>query len=490
MKKFLAVFLAVMMLVLAVSVSALSLDDFTKPMNNYTSEAEVAISFNTAKQLVSALEELGINLSEAVEYEMIDFVPFLESLFNITGKAAIKFDTSEDYNQIKLYMEADYDYGVELNQNLSLTADMKQKLWIDIDLSDVANPKYYMVMMSPISTKYMYVDYFEGMSEEEKLMATALLKSVLNKEFIDSVNAEITKIYDEYTEFSADKKTMTVSIDNDGFLKILDKIIELVISRLAVIIPGFSESMGDFQIPKMAELGIKILGEKGMVIECNTDGTMSYTCDINININEIYFDITGEEIPMENDLVIGITLSEKQTLSEIGSTKIVFPELTEENSINLNEALYAETEDDIYYDDGEYYEEYEPEYPNFYVDIYTEYVPVVNGTVYVPFREALENAYDGNVDITYDKGIITVKSEHFKDLETLSFKVGETKANVDGYEFEVGEIILENGVTYVSADFFEIIFGWSQDWATYDFLWGMYNFGFYTEPYEDYYDEW
>ncbi len=490
MKKFLAVFLAVIMLVSTVSAGAVSLDVFKQPMRNYTSDMKITTSFDTAKEFVSALEELGINLSESVENEMIDFVPFLESLFNISGNALVKSDISEDYNRMRVSMEADYDYGVELNANLSVSADIKQSMWMEIDLTDVANPKYYMVMLSPLSTKYTYIDFFEGMAEEEKLMMVVMLKSFINKDFIDTVNAEMTKIYEEYSVLSDDGKKLTVSIDNDGFLRMFDKVIELFFDRLAVIIPGFSESMAEVQIPKLSDLGIKLLGEKGMVIECTEDGVMSYVCEIYININEIYSKLTGIELPTENDLVIGFTLAEEQTLSEIGTTEIVFPELTEENSINLNESLYMQPEDE-YYEDGEYYEEYMPEYPNFYVDLYIDHMPSVDGEIYVPFRMALENAYNGNVNIAYESGSITVTSEYFTDLEKLTFKVGETKANVDGFDFEVGEIILENGVTYVSSDFFEIIFGWELDWATYDFLWGKYNMGFYTESFEEeYYDEW
>jgi len=233
------------------------------------------------------------------------------------------------------------------------------------------------------------------------------------------------------------------------------------------------------------------LGDGGYVIEYNDDGTFSEYCDIEMDVGSIYEAVSGEPMPLEDELVLGFTIKGTANMYDVGKTTVVFPTLNEENSINLMQMMQPEPEEDMYYDDGEYYEEvYMPEYPSFYADIYTNYVPVVEGRYYVPLRALLEDAYGDDVSIVYEKGAVAVTCEYFTDLEKLTFVVGDTKVNADGLELEVGKIILENGVTYVTPEFFELALGWTYDWATYDILYGEYNFGFYTNcVFEEYSDE-
>ena len=404
------------------------------------------------------------------------FSPMLfGSLLNIEGDSVIKYDISPDYNKIRASVESAADIGADINQSLSFSATTKAGIWIDMDISDVTNPKFLVISLSPENKKYQYVDLFEAMDEETKLSTILTLKLLLNDQTISGINDKIVDLYEENATVSKDKDTVTITIDNEGFTKIVDEVLDIVAGYIAALDPESAEDAAEILEFSLADIGIQFLGEKGIVMEYNKDYTeCKIVCDMYINFNDIMA-LMGEEVPeMENELVLGFTITETQKIYDKGTTVIAYPELTEENSIDISyEYGYVDYEDEEY--------EYEPEYPNYLVKVTAEYLPIIDGEVYVPFRAILEDAYDAeNVNIGYENGLITVTSEYFTDMEKISFKVGETTVNVDGYDFEVGKSILENGVTYVPADFFEIVFGWEVGAAHYDYIENYFYVSFWT----------
>ncbi len=489
MRKTLSVALALLTVVISIGAGAAQVPDVLKnPMLNYTGTATASMEFENAQEVISAIEALVGQKLKAGPLDTVDIAAMLESLCAFSGSATVKADISEDYNKIKLSMQADYDYSAYVNQNLGVSADMKVGLWLDMDVSDVMNPECRVVISSPVSTKYTYIDLFSGLDEQTKLMTVAIIKMFLNKDFVDGVNAEIVKFYEENAEITSDGKDFTMKLDNGDYLKLMDLMTYIMSQAVKKLIPTAEEY--EQQNICFADSGITMLGEGGYVIEYYEDGSVKEYCDLEMNIGDFYELSTGEEWIFKNELVFKFSVESNGRLFNVGTTEVSIPALTDDNSIDLAQLFSAEPEEDAYYEEDSF-TEYEQEYPYFYVDTYTEYVPVVDGEHLIPFRAVLENAYNGNVNIAYENGNITVTSEYFDDMEKLAFAVGTTKANVDGYEFEVGSIVLENGVTYVSADFFEVIFGWTYDWASYDILNDQYNFGFYTESFDDeYYDEW
>ncbi len=486
MKKILALVLASLMLVLNISAGAAGVPDALKnPMLNYTGTSSVSMSFDNAEQFAAALEEMtGFDASEGLA--VVDIAALLKSLYSFSGSAIVKADISEDYNKIALSMEADFDYNVDVNQHLGVSADIKAGVWLNMDLSDVTDPKCFVVLSSPVSTKYTYADLFSTLDDQSKLMVVAVMKMFLNKNFIDSVNAEMVKFYEENAEITYNGKNCTMRLDNEDYLGLMDVMTDLMAKTMRSLIPtGGEYNPEEHEIVRYADSGIKMLGDGGYVIEYNEDGTVKEYCDIEMDLGDLFKYISGEEMPFEN-VVLKLSVEGNGKLFDVGTTEVTLPELTEENSLDLIEYFKAEQ----HYEEDNYEENYIEEYPFFYASAYADYVPVIDGEYYVPFRALLEDAYGGNVDISYENGVVSVTSEYFTDLEKLTFTVGSSKANVDGHDFEVGQIVLENGVTYVSPDFFEVIFDWSFDWASYDILNVEYNFGFYTyDIYGEYYDE-
>lgn len=479
MKKLFILAMTLVMLVLTIAVGAEDVELKIEPMFNYSTDAVVSLDFTTADELTAAIVEMD---GEAPD--VFDPVTLFETLLSFDGKATVEADISEDYNKIKLSMQASYDYDVDVNPNLGIGLDLKMGAWLDMDLSDLNNPRCDVILYTPMSTKYMYCNLFDYIPDDQnKLMTVAMLKMILNEEFISDINQTLLDAYEKNAEITVDGDVATIKLSNDALLRIIDELIPVFVEKVASAMSVPEEQLEYVVIPSISEMGIQLLGENGFVVKYNTkDYSSEINCDININLSDLMATFVGEEYPYENDMILGFTMTGTETYYDIGKTVVDFPELSEENSINLK---------DVFLREHEYYEEdyYEPEYPFFYTSTYETYMPDVEGEIYVPFRALLEDAYGGNVNIEFDNGHITVTSEYFTDFEKLSFKVGDSKANVDGSDFNVGEIILKDGVTYVSKDFFEIIFGWKLSSASYDMMYNEYYFSFYTDPVDDFWYE-
>ena len=476
MKKLSVVFAMLLMLVLCISVGASELDVLKEPLNaTYTTSLKTELS--NADEFIAALEELSGEELDIDGQGMVDAYMFLGSLFDILGESTMKVDISEDYNKIKLSTESAVDLNADVNKNLYVFAHATTSVWIDMDISDITNPKCLVIISEPNNKKYQYIDLFETMDDETKLQTILVLKAILNEQVIGGINDSIIAMYEDNAEITSDKDKVTVRFDNEGFVKLVDDVIDVVAEYAAMFDPENAEEYEEMKAFSLSDYDLQFLGEKGVVFEYKKDGSESKAvCDFNIDFNSILAALGEETLEMENDLVLSFTITETQWMDDVGTTVVTFPELTEENSINL----YDEYFNDDYYDE----DEYEFEYPYYFGSATTDYLPIVDGEIYVPLRAILEDAYDAeNVNIAFDNGFITVTSEYFTDMEKISFKVGDTKANVDGYDFEVGTILLENGVTYVPADFFEIIFGWELESAYYDYLDNDYYVSFYTDPY-------
>ena len=125
-------------------------------------------------------------------------------------------------------------------------------------------------------------------------------------------------------------------------------------------------------------------------------------------------------------------------------------------------------------------EVYEKQYPNFYASGYVDYLPVIDGDVYVPVRATFESAYEDQVDIKYNNGIITLHSKYFPGFTQLKLVVGSGTVYADAKEYKTGKVVEKNGVSYVSYKLMEEVFGWELSSAYYDMVDKTYDYHFYT----------
>ena len=473
MKRIIALVLCTVMLLTNLTVFADDLDFLFVGPKNYSADYSVSVTFDSPESIAALLEEL--QMPEQIE-AFVDVKELLASLLSAGAEMNLKADMNEDYSKIRMSMTMDGDYGVTVNPNLSVAVDMKTGMWMDMDFSNLENPVMRVVYSYPILNKYLDCDLFEMIPEEQKLVVAALVRSFVNKNFVDEVSNVTKELYKKHADIKTSFNSTKIVIDNEGFTAIVDGLIPYFMSKISALFPAEA----GVELPQLPSLsGLEILGEDGIVFEFNKrTGEIKCTTDISMSIADIYTTYSGEEWFFESKGQFDFTVVENGKIYDEGRTKVVFPELNEENSLTFTQ--FAELFGTFAMPEDEYYEE-EFEYPYFYANAESDYMPDVNEDIYVPLRSAIEGAYDDNVAMSYSKGVVTMTSDYFTGFESISFKSGDDKVYVDGKEVSVGKIVIADGVTYVSAAFFERVFGWTLDYANFDIINGIYYFGFFTE---------
>ncbi len=474
MKKLLSLVLIIVMLLSSFTAFADDLDFLIGGPKNYTMDYTVDITFDSADDIAALLKE--VNMPAQIE-AFVDIKGLLASLLSTSSTMNLKADMSEDYSKIKIALISDADWGVDVNANFSVSAKIKMGMWMDIDLSNLENPSLRIVYSNPMFNKYIDMDVFEMLPEEQHLMTAALIKSFVNKEFIDETCSFTKELYEKYADVKTTFNICKINIDNAGFTAMMDEIFEYLAGKLSVMFPYEQTGVIIPEIPSVK--GFEILGDDGIKFEYNNrTGDIKCTSDISVSITDIYTSLTGNDWLLESECVLDFKVVENGRMYNENITKVTFPELTAENSLTYVQFMemmnpVPETENDV--------DEYEAEYPWFYAYADSTYMPDIDGKIYVPMRALIESAYEDSVSMTFSKGVVTMTSEYFTDFECISYKSGETKVNVDGTDVEVGKIVIADGVTYVSTEFFEKVFGWAIESASYDILNDTYYFGFYTE---------
>ncbi len=464
MKKLLAVILSVVMLLSSFAVNASSLDFLRKSYTNYSSQAQTYFSIDNVDGLLTGIESvLGISF----ENDYVDLAMLLKSISESAETVYVKADISEDYKKIKLSMSDDASLNVDINENFNFQVNTKAALWIDMDISDAMNPKLMIIMTDPMSTKYNYIDVietvFSELDQSQQLLVMTVLYSLFDEEFISAANDAVIDSFEKNATVTEEDGAYTVALDNDGFLRVIDDVIDFVAGEVFELFSAFMPeqegvSMDVVEIPQIAELGLKILGENGFVTKYTFDeenvSSAEISCDLEISLKNV-FEVLGEVYPYEQDITFEATFGGTELIFDVGTTTVEFPVLTEENSINLYDTLFPDYEYDYDYD---------------WFSINYEY-KLDEDVLYVPFEELINKGF-ANLEFVYDykDNNVSVEIPGFERFEKLSFNVGESTANVDGNSVLVGEIIEKDGTVYVSELFINSVFGWEAGYAYCDLL--------------------
>ena len=114
-----------------------------------------------------------------------------------------------------------------------------------------------------------------------------------------------------------------------------------------------------------------------------------------------------------------------------------------------------------YYSFDPYTYEYEPvDYPYYYVSGSSQTDLIIDGEIYVPLRETIVDAYDDSVNISFEKGVIKLESECFPGFKTITLTNGSDKAYTENGEYNIGNVFIKSGTTYVNKKLFEDVLGW------------------------------
>lgn len=449
----------------AIMVNAATPDFLYRNYNNYTATGSMTLTFDSSDDLVKLLEE--IEMPEEIN-NYVDLKALFKSLLSQNSTMKVQVDVSEDYTEAEIAVTTDTQQKIIPNNNLNVDITAKTGMWIKMDLN---NQIFNVIYSEPTLNKYMVVELFDIIPDEEaKIEILTMLKSIFNKEYIDSVTKFSADIFAKYAEIKVSGSKCTVKIDNEALISIMNETMSYVMNGF---MPEMQEEMMSMEFPSFE--GLQILGDKGITYTYSLLSgrpiSAEINADISIDISKIYTLYTGREWEFNTPGLLNFTLQQEQKYSNYGKTKVEFPGLTEENSFNIKDMIPEYQPDD---------EEYEP-YPYYYACGYgVENLPVIDGEIYVPLRQTLVSAYENTVVIGYDNGIITATCDYFPGFKELKLTVDSTTVYLDGQGYEIDKVYAENGTTFVSSKTFEELFGWEFIYASYDMISNSFDYNFYT----------
>ena len=467
MKKLVSALLALSLMVTGVFAAAVP-EFLTKQYTNYTADYSISMSFDNSDEVADLLGELEI--PETVN-NFVDLKALLKSLFTQEGKMSLQADMSSDYEKIKIGITSENQQSIDINKNLNVAYNMKLGMWMNMDLSDANAPVFDIIYSHPMMNKYLKISAAEVLDEQTVM----LFKTIFNKEVIESISEKGMELFSKYATIKTAGTRCTITMDNDGFTAYFD---EVMAFAMEMMMPAELEYNPYEEFPSIK--GWQVLGKDGIKMVYSLKGkniaATDITTDISVDIAQIYNTLMGEEWPFEAAGRLDFTVKESAKISRVGTTKVSFPVLNDSNTILLEDLMpdYSTGYED--------YEEYEPapEYPVGYVGGRAEWVPIVDGEMYMPLRAVLEKAYEDSVSLSYDNGVITAESEYFPGFDKLVVTAGSDKVYAGDTEYTVGAVIVENGTTYVNRNFFCEVFGWRLSSATYNFTNGIFSYNYIT----------
>lgn len=461
MKRLVSILIAISLMITGVFAAAVP-EFLTKQYNNYTADYTVSLSFDNSKEVINLLKELEI--PDTIN-TYVDLEALLESLLAYEETIKLQADISSNYEKIKIGITAEAKQNINVNKNLNVAYNMKAGMWMNIDLSNENEPVFDIIYSHPLMNKYLKISASDIMEQQSMDM----IKSIYNKEFIESISKTSMELFAKYATIKGSGTRYTVTMDNDGMTSYLDEIIALV----SDVMVSEDTTYNPYAIVPSLK-GLQILGKDGIETVYSLKGkniaSAKVTADISVDIAQIYTLISGFEWPYESSGKLDFTLEAKTDVSRIGTTKVSFPTLTDENTVLLEDIMPSYN-----------YDDYEPEplYPKSYIYGYEAYLPIVDGMAYVPLRSILEKAYRDSVTISYDNGVITAESEYFTEFDKVVITVGSDTVYADDKEYTGYATIVENGTTYINPYFFRDVFGWTGS-IEYNFMNREFIFNYFA----------
>ena len=487
MRKIISLLLAFLLCFSFVFANAKMPDELAKVLTeekyNFTCSAQLKLSNAEFKSLVEFIKELAGEEYEEIEY-FTDLELVLESLFTSGTKIDMQADISKDFKKMNIGISGEFDLNVKPNENLEVVSKGKAGMWIEMNMEG-ESPAYRIILQAPWLNKYAVIDLFAAMSDADKaifLEYTEQYEKAYSEEFIEKINTAMLDIVEKHSDIKKSGNKYTIKFDNNGFVSMVRDVIGIILDVMVEISPEiFDEDPAVAKemvnlikqtIPSLS--GMTFVGEKGVTVEyvLSSGNIKTYTeiDDIKIDIPSIV-ETFGMEWEFETRPVLEFEIKASCNYSLYGKTKVDFPVLTEENSFDMISAFMPETEDYVE-------EEYIPEYPLWYFDIETSNIVKEESGIYVPLRTTLESAYEGNIELSYENGVITVTSPYFAEYDKMVFTVGSGEIKLGDETVNTDAVLMKDGVTYISGNALGAILRFELVDAKYDLLTGMYYITF------------
>ena len=463
MKRFLASVLVFLMLFGTVAGAAPAF--LTEIYNNYTGSYNITFKLDNVDSVMRVLEEEGV-LEEIEKH--VDIRGLLSEL-SVGENIVVKAEISDDLKKVKVQTESEVEVYVPVNDNLNITTKSKSYIWTTIDISDLENPVFKAVQKTPLHNKYEYIDLTAYFPKGQETQAVAWLNTIFDKDFVTGYMAKGAELLDKYASIDLTATECVIKIDDAGFKAIIKELLQYLSVQF-----GADEEMqrdiNDF-LAQFEAASMRLLGEEGITVKYGLNNGVPTDVHTMLDVSLDLTQFVGSQSEFSLDMLVEC----EGVISNIGTTTVEYPILTDENSFDGTIIYKA-------YEEYEYYGDYEEiEYPVWNVYNYVDYLPVVEEKVYFPLRQILTEAYGDTMTLSYDNGAVTVNCEHFPSYKTLSFAIGSDTVYTDGVAHTIGATsVVVDGVTYVSETFVKEILGWSIFDVHYDLMQKKFMYDFAT----------
>lgn len=402
-------------------------------------------------------------------YNPMDFKIFANSLANVSGTINADYAISENFDKIQMNAAFSLNKPISFNENLEIAADLGFQMYMDFDFSDISNPVYNLIIKSPMSPKYIYINYsellkqttekFSDLSISNETMYTAFINYI--SDMVDAIkssmkaNSTITFANNVYTMKINDKGLKNIFFDISDSIMSSTDFLKLImaenndsssVDELKTMIDSFKQISNKFTI--LGADGYTALykvNNKGELVE------IKESVDISTNVFDIC-NAFGQTLPdtyssiSREDWNIDITSNSDYKYTNIGKAPtITAPTLTNDNSFD-----FAKLMSDFNTPDSSE----KREITNFYFYISGDKIER-DGEFYIPARVFAENCNIGGDGILYNPEsemvtLIASNSDYILPFETLSFYTNGHSFIVNGEDFWIGAPTFEeNGVTYI-----------------------------------------
>lgn len=479
MKKFLATLLAAAMLCMGLPTFALTEEDFNAAMNADISSAQIKM---TMKAEVTEMDKDVLQNIAGVELDAMPSATFAYDMVMVTNPEATKM-------QMKMDVTVETVPAVDLLDQVLMTS------YIDFDITDPQAPVYKVILKTPDNEKYQVLDYTKLPGSGQMMeQITSMLES-MSPENVEELNQQFAEFLPEVeTEYKDNTATVTMNDEQikeyiagamQGMKEVFGPTLSTILQTSQAQIPGVTAD-SPIDLTEQAETIIANIGtalkevplfaEDGLTASVTLDETtkqlqeMDCVIKIDTNLNELVSKVgtavgmTEEELapalemlPVDKADFKG-QLSMNMAFSNINDEELTveFPELTEENAINLTEQMMIDINAvNIFYNGMKV------EFPD-------EQPVIEDNRTLVPIRHFCNAIGISDDDIQYDDGVVTIKNGD----TTITMTIGQQEVTI----VENGETknvtldvpaIERNGRTLIPLRFISENFGCTVSYEEY-----------------------
>jgi len=488
MKKLTALFIAVVIILSCMPVSAakeISLDflmtDYTPESVEYEASSTYEVKLSKPMEMLDAVSEA---MSNNLPVNPIDLRMMIEGLFDLKGKTTVKQRITESGNKMEAVISDESNLPFIMNDRLSADITASADIWMDMNVKE---KKLEYIIDSPLSAgKYLLInEQLFALNEAEGVDMFGLMSELIFSEKLEEYEKLIIDSVRSNAVVSGNKSEVKLVFTDIGLKKfvadVLIDYIRLFGESLGIPADGFNEE--ELAGVMTALAAIKIFDDEALVINCSVDGKGRMTaCDLKLNVDINLFDIISafggdtEGLTKENSN-ISFTVSAKNTV-KYKKVNIEKPVLAEENTVNLYDMI--NTTEPVYEGDSEP-EEY------FYPWVYVEFEgknSVYGNDGVVPLRSLLE-AFGYTVE--YNNGVIkATNTSRYAEYEWFEVYMNSTAVITSDSKFFMNAPVTNiGGVAYIKLSDAELIMNSVVDYIGYYPEDNIYNVSFMRNKTEE-----